>query len=134
MLIKKCIFLFLALFISVSVLKAQEEKKVNLLGEKFSSYLNLSDEQKTKIDPLITEIKSILETEKSKFEEIRKKRESGERMDRDEMMKLREQREKDISVIKSDIEKIKAELTPEQLEKFSEVELPNLEMRRRGRP
>jgi len=36
--------------------------------------------------------------------------------------------------MKSNIEKIKAELTEEQLEKFKEVQLPNFEMRRRNRP
>jgi hypothetical protein len=114
-------------------MSAQEENEITLVGEKFSSYMNLTEAQKAKTDTVIAEIRSILKSEKEKFDELRKKRESGEQLDREEMMKMREQRENNIKVIKSDIEKIKAELTPEQLEKFNNVKLPNLEMRRRSK-
>ena len=132
---KKVVYLIFSavLFFFSSIVLAQDTTEVHLLGGKFSAYMNLTDAQKTKIEPVVAEIKNIMKAEKEKMDAMRTKRESGEQLDREEMMKLREQREKDISTIKSDIEKIKAELTPEQLEKFSNVKLPNLEMRRRGK-
>jgi hypothetical protein len=106
--------------------------KVNLLGPKLAQFLDLNKDQVAKITPLVDSIKDIQKAQRKKMEEMRAKREAGEQMDRDEMMKMREQREKDVEVIKGLIESIKKELTKEQLEKFKEVQLPNLEMRRPG--
>jgi hypothetical protein len=125
--------LTIAFCLFTNKMSAQDESDITLVGEKFSSYMNLTEAQKAKTDTIISEIRSILKAEREKFDEMRKKRESGEQLNSEDMMKMREQRESNIKVIKSDIEKIKAELTTEQLEKFNNVKLPNLEMRRRGK-
>jgi hypothetical protein len=82
---------------------------------------------------MIDSIKTILKAEQARREEMRAKfQSSGERPSQDEMMKMRENRQKNIDIIKGLIENIKKELTKEQLEKFKNVELPNLEMRPGG--
>jgi hypothetical protein len=106
--------------------------KVLLLGPKVDTFLNLTTAQKAKIHPIIDTIKNMQQAQMKKMQEMRAKREAGEEMDRDEMMKMREQREKEVTYIKGLIENIKKELTKEQLEKFKEVQLPMLEMRRGG--
>jgi hypothetical protein len=106
--------------------------KVMLLGAKVDTFLNLSADQKAKIHPIIDTIKNLQTAQMKKMQEFRAKREAGEEMDRDEMMKMREQREKEVTYIKGLIENIKKELTKEQLEKFKDVQLPMLEMRRGG--
>lgn len=122
-----------ALFLCANLF-AQDSSEVYLVGPRFASYMKLTEAQRGKTDSLIANIKSIQAAEKTRFDEMRKKRENGEQFDREEMMKRREQREKDFKVIKDNIEKIKAELTTEQLELFKNVKVPNLEMRRRQRP
>ena len=122
------------LFFCANKMQAQDDKEVQLLGPTFSSYMNLTEIQKIKIDSVIEEIKGILSAQKARFDEMRKKRDNGEQLDRDEMMKMRDQRDKEVKIIKADIEKIKTELTAEQLEKFSSVKLPDLEMKRPRRP
>ncbi|HQJ76173.1 MAG TPA: Spy/CpxP family protein refolding chaperone [Bacteroidota bacterium] len=131
---KKIILLSVLLLLAFKISKAQEKKEITLFSPNLYEFLGLSEEQKAKISPLVEEIKGIQEKQRATFEEMRKKREAGEQFDREEMLKLREQREKDVNTMKSNIEKIKAELTEEQLVKFKEVQLPNFEMRRRNRP
>jgi len=124
------ILLFPVIFLS-SAFSQTDSTKVLLLGPEFSKYLNLDKDQLVKITPLRDSIQAILKIENDRREEIRAKMQSGERPGREEFMEMRDKRQKDIETIKGLIEDIKKVLNPEQLEKFKNVELPNLEMRRR---
>jgi hypothetical protein len=127
---KSFLFLSLFLFIFARFSYAQEDtSKVQLVGPKLSKYLSLTEEQTAKINPSIEKIKSILKAQQERREELRSKFQSGERPSQEEMQKMRDQRQKDVDEIKALIEAVKKELTPEQLEKFKDVVLPNLEMR-----
>jgi hypothetical protein len=104
----------------------KDSTKVKLLDAEFSKYMNLDSIQIAKITPKIDSLKAIEKSEKESRDQMRAKMQSGERPDRDEMMKMRETMEKSRATMKSLIESIQSYLTSEQLEKFKNVETPTM--------
>jgi hypothetical protein len=134
------ILLFVLAFVQVSFsqqdpdrIPQRDTSKVQLVGPKFSAYMELTKEQAAKINPSIDTIKAMLKAQVQRREEMRAKYQNGERPSQEDMQALRDQRQKDVDKIKSLIDNIKKELTPDQIEKLKTVELPNLEMRMGGR-
>jgi len=128
------LFGLITILVISSSLFAQQDKKistktsdVNLLNfDEVKSYLSLDAEQQTKIEPLIKEIKTIIEQNEKAMQEMRSKIKSMEMPDpslREKMMKERSERQNKINEL---IKKIEQALNDEQLVKFKSIEKPNL--------
>ncbi len=117
-----------ALFFNSSLLAQQNESsKINLLNyDEVKSYLNLDFDQQQSIDSLIKEIITIKEQDEKTIKEMRSKMQSMGMPDpslRKKMMKERAERQSKIDGL---IKQIEQSLNKKQLEKFDEIEKPNL--------
>lgn len=131
---KIILFAFIAILVISGALFAQQDNKtpdknseVNLLNfDEVKSYLSLDVEQQTKIEPLIKKIKSIIEQDEKAIQEIRSQMQAMGMRDpsmREKMMKERSERQNEIN---GSIIKIEENLNESQLDKFKEIEMPNL--------
>lgn len=126
----------LLMFFTGSLFSQQETEteKVNLLNyEELERYLTLDIEQEEIIEPLVTEIKSIIDQDEKTVQGMRSKMQSMGLRDpslREKMMRERNERQNKID---QTIEEIKNVLSEEQLEKFHSIEKPNLFSRKMGR-
>jgi hypothetical protein len=120
-------FLIALLFSSVLSAQQNESTKINLLNyDDVKSYLNLDIDQQKTIEPLIKEIITIKEQNEKVIKEMRSKMQSMGMPDpsmREKMMKERAERQSKIDGL---IKQIELSLNKKQLEKFNEIEKPNL--------
>ena len=121
------VFLIALLFSSVLSAQPNASSKVNLLNfDDVISYLNLDIDQQKTIELLIKEIISIIERDEKAMKEMRSKMQSMGIPDpsmREKMMKERSERQNKIDGL---IKQIEQSLNKKQLEKFNEIEKPNL--------
>jgi C4-type Zn-finger protein len=121
------VFLIALLFSSVLSARQNDSLKINLLNfDDVKSYLNLDFDQQETIEPLIKEIITIKEQNEKAIKEMRSKMQSMGMPDpsiREKMMKERAERQSKIDGLIKQIEK---SLNEKQLEKFDEIEKPNL--------
>jgi len=117
------------LVISSSLFGQQEKEssKINLMDyDDLKSYLNLDIEQQKIIEPLVTEIKSIIDSDEKAMQDMRSKMQSMGMPDpslREKMMKERAERQNKIDEL---TKKIEQSLNKGQIEKFKKIEKPNL--------
>ena len=123
-----------ALLLLVGQLEAQtvtthlsDSNKVSLLdAEKAAAHLQLNASQVSKVSAFIGQIKDIIKQDEEKIAEMRARFRSGDKPGLFEKLKLRGQRNDRIDQIESLIDDIKDELTQEQLERFSDIVVPEL--------
>ena len=117
------------LVISSSLFGQQEKEssKINLMDyDDLKSYLNLDIEQQKIIEPLVTEIKSIIDSDEKAMQDMRSKMQSMGMPDpslREKMMKERSERQNKIDEL---TKKMEQSLNKEQIAKFKKIEKPNL--------
>lgn len=128
------VFLIALLFSSVLSAQQNESSKINLLNyDDVKSYLNLDYDQQKTIGPLIKEIITIKKQDEKAIKEMRSKMQSMGMPDpsmREKMMKERFERQNKIDGL---IKQIEQSLNKRQLEKFDEIEKPNLMNRSKQR-
>lgn len=121
------VFLITLLFSSVLSAQQNESTKINLLNyDDVKSYLNLDYDQQKTIEPLIKEIITIKKQDEKAIKEMRSKMQSMGMPDpsmRVKMMKERLERQNKIDGL---IKQIEQTLNKKQIEKFNEIEKPNL--------
>lgn len=121
--------LIIILIIGNSLFGQQEKdsSKINLTDyDNLKSYLNLSIDQQKIIEPLVTEIQSIIDSDEKAIQDMRSKMQSMGMRDpsmREKMMNERAERESKIDGL---VKQIELSLNKKQLEKFNEIEKPNL--------
>lgn len=126
---KLTMVLFLVMLIFNNLLSAQqkESEKISLLNyNKVKSHLNLDSKQQKTIEPSIQEIINIKGQEGKAIQGMRSKMQSTGMPNpsmREKMMKERSERQNKINGL---IKQIEQSLNKEQLEKFDEIEKPNL--------
>lgn len=121
------VFLIALLFSSVLTAQQNESANVNLLNfDDVKNYLNLDIDRQETIEPLIKEIITVKEMDEKAIQEMRSKMQSMGMPDpsmREKMMKERSERQNKIDGL---IKQIEQSLNKKQLEKFDEIEKPNL--------
>lgn len=121
------VFLIALFFSSVQSVPQTESLKVDLLNyDEVKSFLNLDSTQQKAIEPLIKEIITIKEQDEKAMKEMRSRMQSLGIPDppmREKMKKERSERQNKIDGL---IKQIEQSLNKEQLEKFNEIEKPNL--------
>ena len=115
------------LAVSGTLFAQQESSRINLTNyDDVKSYLNLDIDQQQIIEPLVTEIKSIIDSDEKAMQDMRSKMQSMGMPDpslREKMMKEREERQSKTDELSKKIEQA---LNKEQIEKFKKIEKPNL--------
>lgn len=120
-----------ALFLFGNIINAQNKDhtgdKITLMDfDKVKVHLSLKKEQEQKIAPMIAEIKKIIKEDEVKIEEMRARFRSEDKPGLFEKLKMRGQRNDRTDQIESLIDNIKDELTPEQIKRFSDIDMPEL--------
>ena len=125
-LIKLALITIMAISSSLFAQQA-ESSKINLMDyDDLKSYLNLDIEQQKIIEPLVTEIKSIIDSDEKAMQDMRSKMQSMGMPDpslREKMMKERSERQNKIDEL---TKKMEQSLNKEQIAKFKKIEKPNL--------
>lgn len=121
------VFLIALLFSSMLLAQQNGSSKVNLLDyDDVKGYLNLDIDQQETIEPLIKEIITIKERDEKAIQEMRSNMQSMGMLDpsmREKMMKERAEKQSQIDAL---IRQVEEALYKTQLEKFNEIEKPNL--------
>ena len=123
-----------ALLLLVGQLEAQtvttdlsDSHKVSLLDpEKVAAHLQLNASQVLHVSAFIGQIQEVIKQDEEKIAEMRARFRSGDKPGLFEKLKLRGQRYDRIDQMESFVDDIKDELTPEQLERFSDIVVPEL--------
>jgi len=103
------------------------QSQISLLDtEKVKDYLSLSSQQSAKINPMIEQIKTILEEDQKIISEIKERVKNGDEPGFFEKIGVKRGRDSRASDIEDLIEEIEDQLNDQQKNKFKNIEKPEL--------